>query len=275
MPGTHSSTQLATCTLRLCTNRKHNDCHRFLSMRRVLTFPFKDGGTFDLEYALPGRLLESVLQQSSALQHLWADALSNNEPSPNRAWRTVIGFDEFTPGNLLQGSHQRKCMVLSISWLELGQTALSEGPAWISPLVMRSHMIDKIQGGWSHVLRKVMEDMFFGPEGLSTVGAPIVVHGRDRILFCRIAAVLSGGDGLRQALGWRGAGSMKPCFRHFNLWREDHYEKNVSCICVVLDISGMPLGVNVGRVQRHAACMCSRCCQVRWWVSGIKCCPPP
>ena len=182
-------------------------------MKRTMELPLKDGGSFVLEYASPALLLEAMLEASVELQRLWAHALGSGAGSQANPFRIVLAFDEFTPGNLLQGQHRRKVMVVSMSWIDLGQRAISEGPCWISPLVCRSCMLDKIVGGFSHVLRKPLEYTLFGPEGLSTVGLTVC----DTIVFSRLSAVLSDGDGLRQALSWRGASGLKPCFRHFNL----------------------------------------------------------
>jgi len=60
-----------------------------------------------------------------------------------------------------------------------------------------------------------------GTSGLSTAGIPLVVKGQTVCIFASLSNILSDGDGLRQALSWRGASSTKPCFKHYNVLRKD------------------------------------------------------
>ncbi len=111
-------------------------------------------------------------------------------------------------------------MVLNFSFLELGQGALSQGHAWVTAAVARAHgVIDKAAGGWSAMLRLFLERLMVGPEGLSTAGFPLTVEGRSLLVFGKLANILADGDGLRQALDWRGASGLKPCFKHYNVFK--------------------------------------------------------
>ena len=67
------------------------------------------------------------------------------------------------------------------------------------------------------MLSRVVERMLIGPAGLLTVGLPLLIAGVHRLLFARLASVLSDGDGLRTGLGWKGASSLKPCFKHMRV----------------------------------------------------------
>lgn len=46
-------------------------------------------------------------------------------------------------GNKLMLDRSRTCMVLSFTFKELGQVAISNGTAWITPVVVRSNKIDE------------------------------------------------------------------------------------------------------------------------------------
>ena len=119
-------------------------------------------------------------------------------------------------------------MVLSFSFLELGQSALSTASAWITPMVIRTTMLHQIVGGWSHVLRRFLHRQLLGPMGLASVGVPLTLDGRPVMLFGRLSNLLSDGDGLRQALDWKGSSSLKPCFKHHNVFKKDRsYEYTV------------------------------------------------
>ena len=57
--------------------------------------------------------------------------------------------------------------------------------------------------------------------GLMTTGVPITIGDEHHMLWARLRLLLSDGDGLRMALDWNGASSMKPCFRHWNVLSKD------------------------------------------------------
>ena len=70
-------------------------------------------------------------------------------------------------------------------------------------------------------MRLFLERILFGEAGLSTVGVPVLIGGRERILFAKLTNLLSDGDGLRMGWYWRGASSLKPCWKHFNVFKKD------------------------------------------------------
>lgn len=178
------------------------------------------GETFEWQYVDPATWLASMVSRSPVLQDMFASAWQRSPSSSERPWRLVLGFDEFSPGNKLQVQNRRKCMVLSFSFLELGQEALSSGRGWFTCVVLRSTFIAKIVGGWGCCLRRFLERQLLGPNGLAASGCPMTIGGRDVLLFGKVSNLLSDGDGLRQALDWKGASSLKPCFKHFNVYKK-------------------------------------------------------
>ena len=64
-----------------------------------------------------------------------------------------------------------------------------------------------------------MEHMLFGPTGMATVGQAVVIHGVPRLIFAKVTNILSDGDGHRMAWDWKGASSLKPCFKHYNVFK--------------------------------------------------------
>jgi len=111
-------------------------------------------------------------------------------------------------------------MVLSFTFLELGQEAVSSGSGWITCAVLRSSISSNVVGGWSHCLRLFLERQLLGRDGLATSGCPLSVEGVNFLLYAQLHNLLSDGDGLRQALDWKGATSLKPCFKHYNVWKK-------------------------------------------------------
>ncbi len=70
------------------------------------------------------------------------------------------------------------------------------------------------------MFRLFLERLFLGPSGLLTCGVPLRIGGQDRIVFAKPACVLSDGDGIRMCYDWKGAASLKPCWKHFNVVRK-------------------------------------------------------
>jgi hypothetical protein len=138
-------------------------------------------------------------------------------------WSLVVGFDEFTPGNKLQADNRRKVMVLSYSFLELGQFSLCHNVVWTTPVCVRTSVIGTVDGGWSTMLSAYLRRQLLGPDGLATVGVPLELHGDDdqpTVLFAKLVGLLSDGEGLRMGFDWKGHASFKPCFKHYNVFRK-------------------------------------------------------
>ncbi len=194
---------------------------RFDSVKCIESMPLIEGGFVDWEFADPNTLLVNLVEHSPALNRLFTEAVRISPPSVVKPWSLVVGFDEFVPGNKLKVDNKRKTMVLSFSFLELGQAALSQGLAWQTPVCLRASLIHSVVGGWSHFLKVYLQRQLAGPCGLSTSGVALELSGQPVMLFARFTNLLSDGDGLKQALDWRGHGSFKPCFKHFNVFKKD------------------------------------------------------
>jgi len=61
----------------------------------------------------------------------------------------------------------------------------------------------------------------FGPSGLSSAGMLLHIDGQDRLLFARVTNIIADGDGVRMRWDWRGATSLKACWKHFNVRKKD------------------------------------------------------
>ena len=79
----------------------------------------------------------------------------------------------------------------------------------------------QVVGGFSHMLCAILEHLLLGPSGLTSVGLPLLIGGEHRMLFGRLANLLSDGDGHRQGLDWKGANGLKPCIKHVNVFKKD------------------------------------------------------
>ena len=157
-----------------------------------------------------------MVKENESLAKLFLEAASAWPPSPDQPWRLVIGFDEFAPGNKLNVNNRRKAMVLNYSFLELGHSIRLDA-CWFTPIVVRSAYIARVRGGWSNMLRQYLHLHLFSPGGLSAGGVLLDINGQPLLLHAKLSNLMSDGDGLRMALDWKGAASLKPCFRHSNV----------------------------------------------------------
>lgn len=78
----------------------------------------------------------------------------------------------------------------------------------------------EVAGGWPHCLRIFLRHFLMGLPGLATSGVALALDGGDVMLHARFAASLADGDGHAKALDWKGASGLKPCFRHYNVYKK-------------------------------------------------------
>lgn len=71
------------------------------------------------------------------------------------------------------------------------------------------------------MLCAILEHLLLGPSGLASAGLPLLIGDEHRMLYGRLANLLSDGDGHRQGLDWKGANGLKPCFKHSNVLKKD------------------------------------------------------
>ena len=195
---------------------------RFDSASHIESLPLGDSDdTFDWHFVDPCKLLPHLLEASEALSALYARALAEHPVSLERPWHMIVTWDEFCPGNKLKIDNRRKCMNLCINFLELGPAALSQDWTWMTPICVRTCKIREVKGGWPAMLRRFFRHILLGPAGFCTAGVPISIPGREPLLlFGKVSALLSDGDGLRQAMDWKGSSSLKPCLKHFNVFKK-------------------------------------------------------
>jgi len=193
---------------------------RFLAARTTLQVTLKNGSEWEWELADPNLLLPNIVSECPALQDVFGRAANLHAPTRESPWSLVIGFDEFSPGNKLRVDNQRKSMVLSFSFLNLGQAALQHDCVWTTPVVVRHKILMLARGGWSEMIRMYINLHLIGPHGISTIGVPVRLNGQPLVIYARMTDLFSDGDGLRSALDWKGAKALKPCYYHWNIIRK-------------------------------------------------------
>jgi hypothetical protein len=194
---------------------------RFQAVRRVETLDLDGGGEFEWEYCDPALLLCSLVEARPDVQALYSSALATSPPSLDSPWHLAVAWDEFVPGNKLKVDNRRKTLVLSFTFLELGPHAVTCSDGWVTPVCLRSSAIERVNGGLPRVLAQYLLHQLFGPSGLSSSGVPLKIGDKVVLLFARVSNLLSDGEGLKKGLDWKGFAGLKPCLKHFNVFKKD------------------------------------------------------
>lgn len=193
----------------------------FNDVRHSVRAPLKDGSEFQWQFADHMLLIQLTLQESHELRVRFKLCFREHPCSRDAPWDLVFGFDEYVPGDKLNFDNRKKLMCGYFNFANLGQTHLSQAATWFTPMALRISTISEVEGEWSHLLGVFLRQLFFGPAGFATAGVPIVIDGTTYILYARLKVLISDGDGLRSALCWNGASSIKPCIRHWNVLKRD------------------------------------------------------
>ena len=202
--------------------------------RQVELLPLKDGTEFSWPVADPSLLVSMCCHLSSEMEELFARSLQQRPCSAEAPWSLVMVYDEFTPGNVLQPQNPRKTMVVNFTFLELDSYS---DLSWFTTAVARTPLIKEVTGGWSRMLRDLLRLLHGGPSSMRTAGIALKLKGEFVVLHAKVVCLLSDGDGLKQGLQWNGASSLKPCFRHWNVVKKNHWlaadlpEKYVAVDC--------------------------------------------
>ena len=177
----------------------------------------KDGSPLKWNLAKPCLLIQHVLKESPELQECYAEALRDDPCSADRPWKVVIGFDEFVPGKFQHGEQPKKMMCLYFNFLNLGQHIIAQGSSWWVPVVVRHDFCKQVDGGWSCMLAMFCRELFLSTEGLLTSGVPVIINNSYVLLHGDLYIMMSDGEGLQRGYCWKGASSLKPCIRHYNV----------------------------------------------------------
>jgi hypothetical protein len=107
------------------------------------------------------------------------------------------------------------------------------------------------------LLADVLADTFVGPDRRCDCRSS---YHDQWLLFARLTNLLSDGDGLRMAFDWKGASSLKPCFKHYNVFKKD-----TLCLLLLLLLLLFPL-LETPQFKPSAA---SSGCPLH--IAGVRC----
>ena len=170
------------------------------------------GNPMRWNFCEPGKLLQYMVETCPRLMEIYAEAANMHRGE----WSCIVTFDEMVPGDKLKSNNHRKSMSLCFSFVELGRRFLVIPCVWIFPVFVRASLYNAVEGGWSNFLRIYLQRQFLGANALSTSGVPLMLFGQPFLLTAKLVHLLSDGDGLRSALNWKGAQSLRCCWYHWN-----------------------------------------------------------
>ena len=154
----------------------------FDQIREEMTLPRSAGGEPVVwELCNPNLLMSDIIADSTHLQGLFADALARHPCTREQPWKLILAWDEYVPGDKLNGRHSRKCMNLVFSFMELG-AALSTDVVWFIPVTVRHSLINAVEGGWSAMLRQYLHLHMLSPGGLCQGGAAVEIQGQSMLI---------------------------------------------------------------------------------------------
>ena len=183
-----------------------------------IPLPLLDGGEFKWKLIHPTRLLTEAVRSIRCIADCYSAAFRRQPPTLERPWSLVCAFDEYIPGSKLKIDNTRKAQVFSFTFLELG--APSDETIWLTPVVVRSMKVAEVCGGWSRMFRDILRLLLLGHGGLNTGGVVVELGGQSQLIFARLTNIMSDGDGLRQVFDWKGHASLKPCMKHYNIFKK-------------------------------------------------------
>ena len=146
-----------------------------------------------------------LVHVSGELSEIYGNIGNTYGCGPDRPWDLIFGFDEFSPGSALKPLNQKKNMVVSFNFKQVGKRLLSREDTWMTPMVIRHTVLAAIKGGFPRILRDYLKLHLIGSCGAITSGIPLVVNGAPMLVFVRVQGLLADGDGWRLSLNWRGA----------------------------------------------------------------------
>ena len=124
----------------------------------------------------------------------------------------IVYSDEVTPGQVLQGLHDRKVQAMYWSLLNFGFPTLTNEAAWFTLLSWRSSQVEQLEGSMSHVYKVGLRFFFGTPSGHDLrQGVVLELRGRSRLVFGDLRMMLHDERALKDVSQCKGATGVKLC----------------------------------------------------------------
>ena len=166
------------------------------------------------EYIHPLAFLHHLTAISAALGSLLSSLVQPGEPL-----RIIIYCDACDPGNPLRPEATRKLMCIYWTFIDFPQYILQRSAAWFSFGFLRTKMIDKLDGGLSELMAKVLQ-IFFLPDSMGNCfsrGVTLVNQTTSFMVRSIFAGFLADDEAHTFINGLKGASGIKSCMKCQNV----------------------------------------------------------
>jgi hypothetical protein len=185
------------------------------TLHKVIQLPLPCGGKLDLEYQAPLPMLHVAARKPGFARFL-LERLRAKSPGRDSPWRLIVYSDEVSPGNQLSHDNRRKLQCIYWSFFEFGPDALQHENAWFVLTAVRSQAIKALDGGMSHLVGALLQDVFFDDSAhdISVAGCHVVfVDSQRGSIYANFGMKVADEAALKAVLLCKGASGSKPCFQ--------------------------------------------------------------
>lgn len=157
----------------------------------------------------PLGILHVVCAECPAFSSVLRDALQRQPPSGAAPWRLVLYCDEI--GHNPLGRDNRKCEAIYWSFLELGTRALHLELGWFEVMVVRTRLVEELPGGMSHLLRLLLNNLFFNQSNGSNLETGVHLQDGLPLLFAKFACFVADEKAIKEVWCNKGASGFRCC----------------------------------------------------------------
>ena len=103
------------------------------------------------------RALDLFAQESIDFASVLRDLHQRKPSTPSEPWEIVVYFDETVPGDPLRLDQRRKSMPFYLAVKDVGPALLKHEFTWIPCAILRTRIINQVEGKFSRVLSVFLE----------------------------------------------------------------------------------------------------------------------
>ena len=169
-----------------------------------------DGAKVSLPFCHPAAFMYHASVTCAGFRRLLNLAAATNSANSMVApWTICVYFDEIGPGNQLKVHNKRKMWSVYYSIKEFGGLELTQEHSWMVLMCIRSDIVNRIQGGLSHLFLRCLQIF----QSLET-GITVQLHDATTRVFCfRTGLLIADEQAIKLCLECKGASGKMCCFR--------------------------------------------------------------
>ena len=200
-----------------------------------------DGAEYTVGFQNPQAFLFFACKVSGQFASIMRHAHAVYPSSRERPWNLLLYQDGIDPSDGLAKNHSRKCQAFYWAFLEYGMAALSQEQVWGTVTLARYLDTCKMDGNICKLTSLVLDRFFGSKHDFGKVGVAVELHGDGKVIYiyAMLGSVFGDEPALKEMLGCKGHGGLRPCLLCMNvvlhralgktvaLWEIDHYFKSI------------------------------------------------